>query len=152
MTNSSIASLSDADLLAETARAVAVERRSTADLIALLAEVEARELFLAQGYPSLFKYCTQALHLSEAATYGRITAARAARKFPIILTLLRDGAVTLTTVSLLVTHLTEDNHEALLRTATHRSRRDVEEMVARLEPRPDVTSSVRRLPERRAAP
>ena len=63
-----------------------------------------------QGFSSLFTYCTQALHLSEHAAYSRIEAARAARRFPIILDLLADGAVNLTTICLLGPHLTDRSH------------------------------------------
>jgi hypothetical protein len=44
------------------------------------------------------EFCTQILHLSEHAAYGRIEAARCARRFPMILDLLAEGAVTLTTI------------------------------------------------------
>src|SRR5262245_15647816 len=152
MANNTIASLSDADLLVETARAAAAARQSTAELVALLAEVDTRKLYLGRGYPSLFVYCTQVLRLSEAAAYLRITAARASRRFPIILKLLADGTVTLTTVSLLAAKLTDENHEALLVAASHKSRRDVERLVASLDPQPDMPSSVRRLPEKKFEP
>jgi hypothetical protein len=138
--------LSDAALLAETARAAVIERRSTSDLLALLAELDTRKLYLGQGYPSLFAYCTQALHLSEPSAYTRITAARAARRFPVIVTLLADGDVTLTTVTLLAAHLTDENHDALLAAARHKSKREVERLVASIDPQPDVTSSLRRAP------
>ena len=151
MANHSPASLSDSELLAQTARAAGIERHSTAGLLALLAEVDARKLYLGLGYSSLFVYCTQSLHLSESAAYARITAARASRSFPLILTLLTDGAVTLTTVSLLAAHLTEENHETLLGAASHKGRRAVEQLVASLVLQPHVESSVRRLPDRRLA-
>jgi 5-methylcytosine-specific restriction endonuclease McrA len=86
------------------------------------------------------------LHLSEPSAYTRITAARVARRFPVILTLLADGAVTLTTVSLLASHLTEENHEALLDAARHKSKCDIEHLVAALDPQPDVAASVRKVP------
>jgi hypothetical protein len=54
-----------------------------------------------RGYSSLFAYYTVCLHLSEHAAYARIEAARAARMFPLMLDLLVDGSVTLTTISLL---------------------------------------------------
>jgi hypothetical protein len=41
---------------------------------ASLAEMDVRRLCLAQGYSSLFVYCTRALHLSEHAACGRIEA------------------------------------------------------------------------------
>ena len=110
---SMVSALSDADLLTQTLRAAQEERQSTAQLIALLMEVDARRLYLGEGYPSLFAYCTEctgALRLSEHAAYGRIEAARAARSFPIVLDLLRCGDLTLTTIGLLRPHLTTENH------------------------------------------
>src|SRR5437667_1179570 len=71
------------------------EREATADLIAHLAELDARRLYLgAGGFSSLFSYCTDVLRLSEAEAYNRIEAARAARRFPAILDMLGDGALT----------------------------------------------------------
>jgi hypothetical protein len=113
-------------------------------------ELDARQLYVAEGYPSLFAYCTDALHLSEHAAYHRIAAARAARRFPPLLERLRAGELTLTAVGLLAQHLTEANHVSLLDAARHQPKRTVEALVARLDPRPDVPSSVRRLPAPRA--
>jgi hypothetical protein len=97
----------------------------------------------------MFTYCTQVLHLAEHAAYNRIEAARAARRFPVILTLLADGSVHLSSVRLLAMHLTPENHADVLRKATHKSKRDVEQIVARLQPQPDVAASVRKLPATR---
>ena len=138
--------LSDGDLLAEVARLAACEREATAALVALLAEVDARRLYLGEGCASLFTYCTQRLNLSEHAAYHRIEGARAARAFPIILEHLRSGALTLTTVTLLRPHLTVGNHERLLAAARGRSKRDVEMLVRGIAPLPDVRSSLRKLP------
>lgn len=137
--------LSDRDLLAETVGVADLERRTTAELLALLAELDMRRLYLSAGYSSLFTYCTQALRFSEPAAYSRITAARAARRFPILFTLLADGDVTLTTVSLLAAHLTDENHESFLGAARHKCKRDVEHLVAGLSAQPDISTSVRRL-------
>lgn len=144
--------LTDDQLLVEVAALAARERGATARLITALAELDARRLYLGAGYSSLFTYCTQRLHLSEHAAYGRIEAARAARRFPRILDLLADGSLTLTTVSLLAPHLTPENHESLLAAARHQSKRDVEQQVAALRPLPPVPSAVRKLsqPARRA--
>jgi hypothetical protein len=57
--------LSDAALLAAAVRAAGAERRATADLVALLAEVDARRLYLGQGYTSLFAWCDPACMLRE---------------------------------------------------------------------------------------
>ncbi len=142
--------LSDRELLVEVARAATEERRATAHLLALLIELDARRLYLGEGFSSLFTYCTQALHLSEHASYNRIEAARAARRFPIILQHIGDGALTLTAVRLLAPHLTPDNHREVLASARHKNKREVELLVASLHPQPDVPVVVRKLPTRAA--
>jgi hypothetical protein len=144
-----VSNLADAEILAEVKAAAQSERFATARLIALLAHVDARRLYLGEGCSSLFTYCTQVLHLSEHAAYGRIEAARAARKFPIVLDLLIDGVITLTTVTLLAPHLTAANHRDVLEAARHKSKRDVEHLVARLRPQPAVPPIVRKLPAAR---
>ncbi len=142
----SLASLTDEQLLLNVKALAARERESTVQLIASLAEVDARRLYLGEGFPSLFAYCTQVLHLSEHAAYGRIEAVRAVRRFPEVLEHLADGVVTLTTVCLLAPLLTSENHEALLAAARHKSRREVEQLVAMTRPKPDVPAVVRKLP------
>ena len=143
---SSLAHLSDDELLVEVRRLAEHERQATARLIASLAELDERRLYLGQGCSSLFTYCTQILHLSEHAAYGRIEAARVARRFPVVLALLADGSITLTAVGLLAPHLTPENHQQLLDSARHKSKRDVEHMVASLRPLSPVPSIVRKLP------
>ena len=142
----SVNRLSDEALVAKVKHLAAREREATVALIAHLAELDTRRLYLAEGCSSLFMYCTQVLHLSEHAAYGRIEAARAARRFPVILERLEDGSVTLTTVGLLAGHLSEENHRELLDAARHQSKRQVEELVAQLHPQPPVPACVRRLP------
>jgi 5-methylcytosine-specific restriction endonuclease McrA len=145
MNTISCTELSDRQLIDETIRAVRTECQSTAALIALLAELDARRLYLGEGSSSLFTYCTLVLRLSEQAAYLRIEAARASRVFPIIIQLLEQGEITLTTVALLRPHLTPDNHQALLTAARHKSKRDVEHQIACLAPRPDAKPLVRRM-------
>jgi hypothetical protein len=139
-------SLSDAQLIAEVARLARSERGVTVELIAHLAELEDRQLHLRAGYSKLFPYCTEVLRLSEHEAYNRIEAARAARKFPRILEMLVEGALTLTTVRLLAPRLTGENCGRLLAAASGRSKRDVEELLARHAPRPDVPVSIRKVP------
>ncbi len=142
----SAAQLSDHDLLETITRAAADERHLTAELLALLGELDARRLYLGQSCASLFTYCTQVLHMSEHAAYHRIEAARAARQFPVILEMVAGGDLTLTSVAMLRPHLTRENHIAVLDAARHRSKREVEHQIASLAPRPDERTMVRKLP------
>jgi hypothetical protein len=94
----------------------------------------------------MFTYCTQVLHLSEHAAYNRIEAARAARRYPKILEGLAAGELTLTAVRLLAPSLTVENHEAVLQSARHKTRREVEHLVAAMRPQADVPATLRKLP------
>jgi hypothetical protein len=145
--------LSDQDLLARVGVLAGKEREASVELVAHLAALDARPaLFAAEGHGSLFTYCTEVLRLSEDATCNRIQAARACRDFPVILEALASGAMSLTSVRLLRRHLTPENHQAILARACGRSRREIEALVAELAPRPDVPSSVRKLPTATPAP
>ena len=144
--------LTDDQLLAETKRLVACERLATAAVLRSLMEIDARRLYLREGCSSLFTYCTQVLHLAESAAYNRIEAARATRRFPEVLVALEDGALTLTAVRLLAPHFTADNHRELIARARHKSKRDVELLVAALAPRAAVATVVRRVAERPKVP
>jgi hypothetical protein len=142
------AGLSDADLLRQVARLATRERGATVELVGHLAELDARKLHVAEGYGSLFAYCTGLLRLAEHAAYNRIEAARLSRRFPVVLDLLSDGSLSLSTLRLLAPHLRPENFESLVNQARLRSKREVETLVAHLAPRTDVPASVRKLPER----
>jgi hypothetical protein len=141
--------VSDDELLRRLGELVRQSRRVEADLVAHIGEVEERKLFARFAFSSMYAYCTEALHLTEAEAYRRITVARAARKDPALLELLRDGRLHLTGLALLVPRLTPANRDDVLRRATHCSKREIEELVAELAPRPDVPARLRKLPERR---
>jgi hypothetical protein len=139
--------LSDHDLLAHLVRLASAEREASAELVAHLAALELRpSVYAALGYGSLFDYCTGALRLSEDAACSRIAVARAGRRFPAILDALASGDVSLTSVRLLAPHLTPENHRDVLGRASGRRRPEIEALVAELAPRPDVPTSVRKLP------
>ena len=145
-------SLSDHDLLARVGALAVTEREASAELVAHLAALDARpSLYAAQGPGTLFGYCTQVLRLSEDAACNRISAARVCRRFPMILDRLASGALSLTSVRMLAPCLTPENYEAVLARVSGRSRRDIEALIAELAPRPDVSSSIRKLPGATAA-
>jgi hypothetical protein len=146
-----VAALTDDALRSNTLRLATSARHATAELVAHLAEVETRDLHLKDGYPSLFVYCRRGLRLSEAETYNRMAASRAARRFPLILQLLTDGIVNLTTVRILAPHLTDDNHREVLESGRDKTRREVEAMAAVLCPKALVPTTIRPVPVRRAS-
>jgi hypothetical protein len=60
-----VAGLSSTEVIAGLEREVAGERAASARVLAWLAEVERRRLYLELGYSSLFAYCLRALGFSE---------------------------------------------------------------------------------------
>ena len=146
----SLESLPDEELLRRLADLLGRSRRIEADLVAHIGEVDRRRLFSREACPSMFAYCTQVLHLSEQEAYLRITAARAAREHPVLLVLLSEGHLHLAGIAKLAPHLTRENRDALLERAVHKSKREIEELVAELAPQPDARSLMRKLPERPA--
>src|SRR5262245_59466641 len=141
-----LGSLSDDALLCRLRELVSHSRRVEADLVAHIGEVDARRLFARFAFSSMFAYCTEGLHLSEAEAYRRITVARASRQHPVLLERLRDGSLHLSGIALLVPILTAENCASVLKRATHRTKRQLEELVAELSPRPDAHSLIRKLP------
>ena len=140
----------DDELLRRLVELLRQSRGTEADLVAHIGEVDARRLYAREASPSMFAYCTEILHLSEAEAYLRIAAARASRERPVLLTMLADGRLHLSAIAKLAPHLTPENKDALLRRAAHKSKREIEELIAELAPRPDAPAVMRRLPARRA--
>src|SRR4051812_12975919 len=138
--------VADRELQSELVRLLANGSRTEARILAHLAVVEERRLHLEAGSPSLFDYCCKRLGLSENEAFHRITAARLARRFSDIFGLIERRAIHLTAVCLLRDYLTPDNHRELLAEASGKTKLQVQELLARRFPRPDVASTIRQLP------
>jgi hypothetical protein len=147
--SAALRTVSDDELLRRLIELVSQTRRVEANLVAHIGEVDERRLYAGEACPSMFAYCTERLHLSEAEAYLRITVARAARKHGVLLEMLRDGRLHLRGIVMLAPLLTEENRDSLLRRASHLSKREMEGLVAELSPRPDSVSGIRKVPERR---
>src|SRR6188508_1694587 len=89
--------------------------------------------------------------MSESTAGKRIGAARTARRFPVLFAMVAHGELHLSGIHRLKTHLTRENHEQVLAAAKHKTIRQIEELVARLAPQPDVPSTLRALPTRTTA-
>jgi hypothetical protein len=122
------------------------ERDTTVELVGHLAELDGRQTRLGEGPGSLHTYCRDVLGYSEDAAWNRAATAAAVRRYPVILGWLADGSLNVTTVRMLRPVLTADNHLAVLAEARRRSKREVELLVRRLDPKPDVPSTIRKVP------
>jgi hypothetical protein len=119
-----------------------------AQLLVYLGEIEERKLYRDWSFSSMFGFCVCELGFSEDVACNRIAVARAARSMPVILEALRSGKVHLAGLRLLAPHLTTGNQDRVLAEAAGKSKREIEELVARLSPKPPVPTIVRKLPER----
>src|SRR5512143_3012990 len=131
-------SLTDDELLRCLAELLASSRRVEAELVAHMGEGDERRLYARAASPSMFAYCTERLGLSEAEAYLRIAAARASRVHPELLAMLADGRLHLSGIAKLAPHLRAENGLALLSRAAHKSKREIEELIAEIFPRPDA--------------
>jgi len=136
----------DAALLHRLTALVLQDRVTTAELLAHIAEVDARKLYVPAGYPSMFAYCVEELRLSEDAASKRIHAARAARQFPQLFSALAEGRLHLSAIWILAPHLTGTNVQELIEAATHRTKFDIEALLARRFSRLKPSASVRAVP------
>src|SRR5215213_3744653 len=121
MPHESLSALGDRELLDNLRRLVDRSNGVTAELVAHLAEVDRRKLYLRAACSSLHGYCASRLRLSDAAAFKRIQAARLAQRFPMVLELLQSGALHLSAIVTLQPHLNEDNHRELLALAEGKS-------------------------------
>jgi len=128
----------DSGLLSVAATRVALDRDTTADLLADLGEIDERRLYAPQGYDSMCSYCERELLMSEDTALRRIAVARTAREFPAIFSAIADGRLNITGVLLLAPHLTGETADELLAAAAGRTKAQIRLLLAERFPKPDV--------------
>lgn len=139
---------SDAELLERLHELAKVIRRSTAELVAHLAEIDERRLHLELGYAGLFDFCVRRLGCSEDEAYRRSRVARLARVCPDVYTRLAAGELSLAVAALIEPGLGPDRTLARMAALAHLGVTRAREVLAELEPCPDVAARIRKLPSR----
>jgi hypothetical protein len=117
---------------------VAQERGAIASLLADIAEIDARHLFLRSGFESMRAYCMQKLHLSEDRAAKRIQVARLARELPALFPPIADGRLHMTAVVLLASRLNRSNVEDWIAAAANKKVREIEVLIAHRCPQPEA--------------
>ena len=138
--------LSSDELRRSAEKLVVSENTTIAKLIAHLAEMSSRKTALKLGYKSLFDYCISSLNLSEGAVPARIHVANVSRRFPQLLVALAESRISLTVAALLAPHLTENNVKELISDCAGMTRRETEEYLVVLKPKPVFEPSIRKRP------
>src|SRR5690348_1131138 len=142
MTFSALAQLSDETLHVEVKRLMGRANTLTAELLAHLAEVEARGIHRERACSSLYTYCVYELCMSEDEAQRRCRAARLARQFPVLLEMLAEASLHLTGLLLIGPHLTAENQEELLARVRFRTKREIEQIVGELAPAADLPARI----------
>jgi len=142
MSRYTLGHLPDQTLLSGLRSLVSQDRATTALLVAHLGEVDARRLYAPAGYPSMYEYCVQELHFSEQTAFKRIRVGRLARQFPAIYGMLADGRLHLSGLVTLSAYLTAENGDELLAAAVHRSKAQIEQLLAERFPQPDLPALI----------
>ena len=142
MSRYSLSHLADQALLRDLASLVARDRATTADLLAHIAEVDARRLFRRMDCASMHDYCERNLGLSTDAAGRRIQAARLARQYPEIFPAVADGRLSLTAVCLLSPVLEHAEPAELLAAAAHKTKDELLLLLAERFPKPNVPTSL----------
>jgi hypothetical protein len=105
-------------------------RHGHARELALIAEVDDRRIYAEEGFPGIREFCFERLGLRPDAAAKRIQAARKAREFPVLFEAIADGRLCRSAVALIAPHVTELNLDELIRNATGKSYREIEDMLA----------------------
>jgi hypothetical protein len=147
-----LAQLTDDVLLTSLKRLTGTANELTAQLLAHLAEVEARGIHRNMACASLYIYCVYELRMSEDEAQRRCRAARVCRQFPLLFDMLADASIHLTGILLLAPHLSDENHRELLTRARYRTKREIEKLVAEVAPRADVPARIEPLHVAQRAP
>jgi len=137
-----VGDLSNSELLARLRAHLGRGNAWLAGLLAYLGEVDARRLYAEQACTSTWDFCVRKLGMSESEAQRRIAAARVVRAFPLARAYLERGQIHLCAIYELYKHITDDNHEELLREAAGKTTKAVGEMIAARFPKPDVHPSI----------
>ena len=121
-----LSDLSDDALHCEVKRLTGRANTLLAELLAHLAEVEARGIHRERACSSLFTYCVYELRMSEDEAQRRCRAARLARQFPLLLAMLAEASIHLTGILLIGPHLTPENCTDLLVRVRFRTKREID--------------------------
>ena len=154
--------LSDAELVTKTKGIAAAERKLGVIVLHHLREIEARRIFLARGYGSLFEFCVKELGYTEAAAGRRVRAMRLLFNLPDaavknVEASLNSGELSLTSLSTLENffniekkerqkHYSGPERMALINELKNKSSRQAEKVLAQVSPlsvrRKDFTRAV----------
>lgn len=125
-----LTSFTDERLVSDLKAFCLTEAKTAAQIVAYLAEVETRKIFVAEAHDTMFDFCIDRLGMSTNEAGVRLQVARLYRKHHDVLPPLIRGEVSLTSLYLLRTHITDENCASLLARVSGMTTRQVERFIA----------------------
>jgi len=125
---------------------VAEEREALVFFLHKLDEFDRADGYLAFAKGSLWAYLVEVLGLRESSAGRRIAAMKLLRRFPQLDPPLADGRLCITTLGLIAPLMTPENVDDIVRQGSNLTKRQTEELVARLQPRTPPREGIRKLP------
>jgi hypothetical protein len=124
-------------------------KRVEADLVDVLQKIDEQKIFRKMGFPSLFDYATKSLGLSESVAYGLITVSRKSKEIPELKAAVSQGTLSLSQAKRITSVLTKENALELIEKAKTMTQREIEKVVATLNPKVAVGERTRFVSEDR---
>ncbi len=108
--------------------------RNATEALAWLAEFDARRLYLPAAHPSMHSYCVHEMNMEPEPAFKLIRVARTVWKFPAIFPELAAEHLHHSSVIILAPRLTSENVDELLAAARHKTRIEIEQLLAQRFP------------------
>lgn len=124
-------------------------KKSEAELIDALQQVDTHKVYLEKGYSSLYQYVIQELKLSEGIAYSLITVSRKAKIVPEIKEEIKNGTMTLSNARRITAVITPENKQEWISKATTLSMRELEKEIVKVAPKLAVQEKVSYVTEQR---
>ncbi len=134
MTWYSLTHLADGDIARGLPVKFARVSRNATEALAWLAEFDARRLYLPAAHPSMHSYCVHEMNMEPDPAFKLIRVARTAWKFPALFLELAAEHLHHSSVIALAPHLTPENLDELLAAARHKTRIEIERLLAQRFP------------------
>lgn len=134
-------------LLAPLWKGLDAERRGMGLVLRALLPIDEKQAYLDYGYSSLYLFLVGCCNLSNASAFRRKHCVILIRKHPKLLPLLEDGTLSLSNLTLVRNLINDETLDEIIALIAKKTTREVEKVVARLDPKPRPRSGVRKLPE-----
>jgi hypothetical protein len=124
-------------------------KRVEADLVDVFQKIDEQKIFRKMGFASLFDYANKGLGLSESVAYGLITVSRKSKEIPELKTAVAQGELSLSQAKRITSVLTKENALELIEKAKTMTQREIEKVVATINPKASVGERTRFISEDR---